>query len=105
LPQQPSFQALDAGDKKFLTVSSRPDSTGAKREDTLLQTSTAINPGNSGGPLLNKYERVVGVNTFRGDPRNGIEGIGFAVRADFVLRTMDWVYLIEIRDLLERIRH
>jgi S1-C subfamily serine protease len=44
----------------------------------LIQTDAAINPGNSGGPLLDRYGRVLGVNTLKLVVR-GIEGMAFAV--------------------------
>jgi S1-C subfamily serine protease len=44
----------------------------------LIQTDAAINPGNSGGPLLDRYGRVLGVNTLKLVVR-GVEGMAFAV--------------------------
>ncbi len=38
----------------------------------LIQINAAINPGNSGGPLLDRFGRVVGVNTFGVDEAQGI---------------------------------
>jgi S1-C subfamily serine protease len=43
----------------------------------VVQTDAAINPGNSGGPLIDRYGRVIGVNTLRLAGRT--EAIGFAV--------------------------
>jgi S1-C subfamily serine protease len=43
----------------------------------LIQTDAAINPGNSGGPLLDRYGRVLGVNTMK--LGRGVEGMAFAV--------------------------
>jgi V8-like Glu-specific endopeptidase len=44
-----------------------------------VQTDAAINPGNSGGPLVDKYGRVVGVNTAR---VAGAEALGFSIAID-----------------------
>jgi hypothetical protein len=44
-----------------------------------VQTDAAINPGNSGGPLVDKYGRVVGVNTAR---VVGAEALGFSIAID-----------------------
>jgi hypothetical protein len=44
-----------------------------------VQTDAAINPGNSGGPLVDKYGRVVGINTARAA---GAEAIGFSIAID-----------------------
>jgi hypothetical protein len=52
----------------------------------LIQTDAAINPGNSGGPLLDRYGRVLGVNTLKLVVR-GIEGMAFAVSIHYA-RTM-----------------
>ena len=43
----------------------------------LIQTDAAINPGNSGGPLIDRYGRVIGVNTLKLVGQT--EAIGFAV--------------------------
>lgn len=51
-----------------------------------LQTDAAINPGNSGGPLCDIDGRVVGVNTLISGMN---QGLGFAVPANIVKRTMD----------------
>jgi V8-like Glu-specific endopeptidase len=44
-----------------------------------VQTDAAINPGNSGGPLVDKYGRVVGINTLK---VNGAESLGFSIAID-----------------------
>jgi hypothetical protein len=44
-----------------------------------VQTDAAINPGNSGGPLVDKYGRVVGVNTAK---VMGAESLGFSIAID-----------------------
>jgi serine protease Do len=44
---------------------------------SLVQTDTAINPGNSGGPLLDRYGRVVGINTWK--IAGSAQSLGFAV--------------------------
>lgn len=43
----------------------------------LIQTDAAINPGNSGGPLIDRFGRVIGVNTLK--LAGSSESIGFAV--------------------------
>lgn len=72
----------------------------AKRAGLQLQTSAPINPGNSGGPLISDRVEVVGINTSF-YPLS--EGLGFAFRADWVLKRHEWTYRRDIRDLLDRI--
>ena len=48
----------------------------------MIQTDASINPGNSGGPLLNKYGKVIGINTFiitGSDEYKGSVGLNFAI--------------------------
>ena len=57
----------------------------------MLQTDAAINSGNSGGPLFDMNGNVVGMTTAKFSGNSGgsgasIEGIGFAIPVDDVLR-------------------
>jgi S1-C subfamily serine protease len=54
-----------------------------------IQTDAAINPGNSGGPLVDGAGRVIGVNQQIKTQSGGGEGVGFAVPADVVKRSLD----------------
>ena len=47
--------------------------------DAAIQTDASINPGNSGGPLLDKYGRIIGINSQILSPQGGSVGVGFAV--------------------------
>ncbi|MEN3339902.1 MAG: serine protease Do [Acidobacteriota bacterium] len=53
----------------------------------MIQTDAAINPGNSGGPLLDRYGRVLGVNTMKLVTR-GVDSLAFAVSIDYVPRML-----------------
>ena len=48
------------------------------RTYNLIQTDAAINPGNSGGALVDKYGKVIGINSIKMS-QSGVEGIGFAI--------------------------
>jgi S1-C subfamily serine protease len=52
------------------------------------QTDAAINPGNSGGPLLDAEGRVLGINAQIRSQSGGGEGVGFAIPADAVKRSL-----------------
>ena len=54
-----------------------------------IQTDAAINPGNSGGPLVDGRGRVIGVNQQIKSRSGGGEGVGFAVPAAVVQRSLD----------------
>jgi S1-C subfamily serine protease len=49
-----------------------------------IQHQAPINPGNSGGPLLNRFGKLIGVNTSITSPSGGNVGIGFAIPSDTV---------------------
>jgi S1-C subfamily serine protease len=53
-----------------------------------IQTDAAINPGNSGGPLLSEKGRVLGINAQIRSRSGGGEGVGFAIPADAVRRSI-----------------
>ena len=52
------------------------DQLGADVGGNWLQTDTPISPGNSGGPLVDRYGRVVGMNTMQ---LSGGQNLNFAV--------------------------
>jgi serine protease Do len=54
----------------------------------LVQTDAAINQGNSGGPLLNIDGRIIGINTAIFSPSGAFAGVGFAIPADEVQKTV-----------------
>ncbi|MBK9164388.1 MAG: trypsin-like peptidase domain-containing protein [Acidobacteria bacterium] len=47
--------------------------------DAAIQTDASINRGNSGGPLLDKFGRMIGINSQILSPAGGSVGVGFAV--------------------------
>jgi 2-alkenal reductase len=53
-----------------------------------IQTDAAINHGNSGGPLVNAAGEVLGINSQIQTASGGGEGVGYAVPADTVRRTL-----------------
>lgn len=53
-----------------------------------IQTDASINPGNSGGPLLDKYGRMIGINSQILSPRGGSVGLGFAVPVNIAKRVV-----------------
>ncbi|GAC1315796.1 MAG: trypsin-like peptidase domain-containing protein [Thermoleophilaceae bacterium] len=61
----------------------------AFRIPNAIQTDAAINHGNSGGPLIDGRGEVVGINSQIQSSSGGGEGVGFAVPADTVRRSLD----------------
>jgi S1-C subfamily serine protease len=53
-----------------------------------IQTDASINPGNSGGPLLDKFGRMIGINSQILSPGGGSVGVGFAVPVNIAKRVM-----------------
>lgn len=53
-----------------------------------IQTDASINPGNSGGPLLDKYGKIIGINSQILSPSGASNGIGFAIPASIAKRVV-----------------
>ena len=52
-----------------------------------IQTDASINPGNSGGPLLDKFGRIIGINSQILSGRSGGSvGVGFAIPVNIAKR-------------------
>jgi len=56
--------------------------------DAAIQTDASINPGNSGGPLLDKYGRMIGINSQILSPAGGSVGVGFAIPVNIAKRVI-----------------
>lgn len=56
--------------------------------DAAIQTDASINPGNSGGPLLDKYGRMIGINSQILSPSGASAGVGFAVPVNTAKRVI-----------------
>jgi S1-C subfamily serine protease len=64
------------------------ESLTAFRIGNAIQTDAAVNHGNSGGPLINAHGQVIGINSQIESTGGGGEGVGFAVPADAVRRSL-----------------
>ena len=53
-----------------------------------IQTDASINPGNSGGPLLDKYGKLIGVNSQILSPSGASSGVGFAIPINIAKRVV-----------------
>jgi S1-C subfamily serine protease len=56
--------------------------------DAAIQTDASINPGNSGGPLLDKYGRMIGINSQILSRSGGSVGVGFAIPVNIAKRVI-----------------
>jgi S1-C subfamily serine protease len=80
-PQSLSVGVVSATDRTIKSLTGF-DVAGA------IQTDAAINRGNSGGPLVNAKGDVLGINSQIQSTSGGGEGVGYAVPADTVRRTL-----------------
>ncbi|GMU64594.1 MAG: hypothetical protein AMXMBFR36_08680 [Acidobacteriota bacterium] len=64
------------------------DSPSGVRIHDVIQTDAAINPGSSGGPLIDSRGRLVGVNTAIYGTSGSSAGVGFAIPAAAVARSV-----------------
>ena len=80
-PQSLSVGVVSATDRQITSLTGF-DIVGA------IQTDAAINRGNSGGPLVNARGEVLGINSQIQTTSGGGEGVGYAVPADTVRRTL-----------------
>ena len=53
-----------------------------------IQTDASINPGNSGGPLLDKFGKMIGINSQILSPAGGSVGVGFAIPVSIAKRVI-----------------
>lgn len=56
--------------------------------DAAIQTDASINPGNSGGPLLDKFGRMIGINSQILSRSGGSVGVGFAIPVNIAKRVI-----------------
>lgn len=70
----------------IISAKGRP---GSEMLSDLFQIDAAINPGNSGGPLINVEGELIGVNEAIYSQSGSWQGLGFAIPAATVRRTMD----------------
>ncbi len=72
----------------IISAKNRP---GNENGSELFQIDAAINPGNSGGPLVNVRGELIGINEAIFSKSGGWQGVGFAIPAAAVRRTMDGI--------------
>lgn len=54
--------------------------------ESFIQTDAAVNPGNSGGALVDRYGRLLGINTAIATKTGLFQGYSFAIPVNLVLR-------------------
>ncbi|MDZ4201796.1 MAG: Do family serine endopeptidase [Gallionella sp.] len=64
---------------------------GLNTFENFIQTDAAINPGNSGGALVDINGNLLGINSAIYSPNGGSLGIGFAIPASTVKKTMEQI--------------
>ncbi|MGI8786151.1 MAG: S1C family serine protease [Pyrinomonadaceae bacterium] len=65
-----------------------PGSPNGRVIEGAIQTDASINPGNSGGPLLDKYGKMIGINSQILSPSGGSNGVGFAIPVNIAKRVV-----------------
>src|SRR5258706_11206010 len=65
-----------------------PGAPNGRPIDAAIQTDASINPGNSGGPLLDKFGKMIGINSQILSPAGGSVGVGFAVPVNIAKRVI-----------------
>ena len=77
----------------------------AKRDKIWIQTDAAVSKGNSGGPLIDRYGRVVGINSLKYESKSEQgERLNFSIRADLIREEQNWSFFVDVRELLGSIR-
>jgi S1-C subfamily serine protease len=88
-PQSLSVGVISATNRSIDSLNSGGSSSGsAFAIQGAIQTDAAINHGNSGGPLVDAHGRVIGINAQIQSTGGGGEGVGFAIPADTVKRSL-----------------
>jgi hypothetical protein len=67
---------IDASSKYPL---SSPGIIAGELPDGFIQLGMSLNPGNSGGPVIDSKNQLVAIVVARGDPAQGVLGLGLAV--------------------------
>jgi S1-C subfamily serine protease len=65
-----------------------PGAPNGRPIDAAIQTDASINPGNSGGPLLDKFGKMIGINSQILSPAGGSVGVGFAIPVNIAKRVI-----------------